>query len=61
MAATIATKTRRPADKHYTAIDGHEYTNSPRYSQYTGEWWFSSAYAVHTDTCGCRTDPGFFH
>ncbi|MCC3292598.1 hypothetical protein [Arthrobacter sp. zg-Y1110] len=49
----------RPEDKHYTAIDGHTYDNSPRYSRFTGEWYFSSAFARHADDCRCFTDPDF--
>lgn len=59
-AASTATKPQqRPADKHYTAIDGHTYDNSPRYSRFTGEWWFSSAFAAHSSGCPCFTDPEF--
>lgn len=49
----------RPADTQYTAIDGHAYVNSPRYAPYTGQWYFSSAFAAHSNECRCLTDPEF--
>lgn len=58
-AVTSPAQQARPADKHYTAIDGHTYDNSPRYARFTGEWYFSSAFAVHSSMCPCFTDPDF--
>lgn len=50
----------RPADKDYTAVDGHRYENSPQYVARTGQWYFSSAHAVHSHLCPCHTDPDFY-
>lgn len=56
---TVVTQPR-PADKVYTAVDGHRYVNSPSYVARTGEWYFTSANAFHADDCPCQTDPDLF-
>lgn len=56
---TRPVENHRPADKHYTAIDGHTYDNAPRWSTFSGEWYFSSAFAAHSDQCRCFSDPEF--
>lgn len=50
----MAQNEKRPADKVYTAANGHRMEVSPQYSENSG-WYFVYAYASHSDTCWCHT------
>lgn len=45
----------RPADKTYTAANGHRMEVSPQYSPRNDEWYFVWSFASHSDSCPCST------
>lgn len=44
----------KPADKVYTAANGHRMELSPSWSKFSG-WYFVYANAWHSDTCPCKS------